>query len=88
VQILCQASPATRAARLAARATDATRHRAHQAVRIDAQRPTPGYLELPGARILFISESVAQGAFAALCARLDDELPPACRGQVQAASDP
>jgi predicted kinase len=57
IQILCRASPATRAARLAARAGDAARHRAHHDERIDAALPTPGFLELPGERLTFDTDA-------------------------------
>jgi hypothetical protein len=50
IQVLCRASPTTRAARLAARRADPRRHPAHRDASIDAGAPPPGFLELPGAR--------------------------------------
>jgi predicted kinase len=57
IQVLCQASAATRAARLAGRLADPVRHPAHRDARIDAGAPTPGFLALPGARLTFDSDS-------------------------------
>jgi predicted kinase len=58
IQVLCQASPTTRAARLAARLADPLRHPAHHDASIDAGAPPPGFLELPGARQRFDTDSV------------------------------
>lgn len=75
IQILCFASSATRAARLAARAGDPTRHPAHQDARIDVHRPAPSFLALPGARLSYDSDLDAQCAFEQLCRELDGRLP-------------
>lgn len=71
LQVLCQASSATRAARLVARAGDPQRHPAHHDARIDPQQPGPGFLELPGVRLNCSSDRDPLQAFAALCAELD-----------------
>jgi predicted kinase len=72
-QIWCRARPATRAARLIARAADPGRHPGHR----DAQADTlavsgEGFLELPGPRWQYDSEAPWEQAVAALCASLDD----------------
>ena len=71
IQILCQASSATRAARLAARAGDAGRHPAHHDERINAHQPGPDFLDLPGARLNCSSDADSPQALAVLCAELD-----------------
>jgi hypothetical protein len=76
IQILCCASVATRAARLAARADDATRHPAHQDARIDVHRPAPSFLVLPGLQLSYESDLDAPGALEQLFTRLDARLPP------------
>ncbi|MFI4868972.1 MAG: AAA family ATPase [Steroidobacterales bacterium] len=71
-QVLCVAKPATRAARLAARAADPARHRGHRDGQID-----PGaaggarFLDLPGPRWQFNSDADREGELAVLCAELD-----------------
>ena len=75
IQILCYASIATRAARLAARADDATRHPAHQDARIDVHRPAPCFLALPGMQLSYDSELDPRGALERLFAELDVRLP-------------
>ena len=74
IQILCFASIATRAARLAARVGDPTRHRAHQDARIDVHRPAPSFLALPGVRLSYDSDLDPQRAFGQLCRELDRRL--------------
>jgi predicted kinase len=74
VQILCRAGAATRAARLAARASDPGRHPAHRDVDIDVTRPLPDFLQLPGMRLGFDSEAGAP-ALESLCRKLDALLP-------------
>jgi predicted kinase len=71
-QVLCVAEPATRAARLAARAADGGRHPGH---RDWSAEVSPGdgatFLDLPGPRLHFDSEADWDTEFAALCAELD-----------------
>jgi predicted kinase len=74
IQILCYASIATRAARLAARAGDPTRHPAHQDARIDVYRTAPSFLALPGERLCYDSDLEPQRAFEPLCRELDARL--------------
>jgi predicted kinase len=72
VQVLCLAQPATRAARLAARAADPGRHRGHRDLNVDVS--TAGgadFLDLPGARLRFNSEADWHGELAACCTELD-----------------
>jgi predicted kinase len=86
-QILCRADAATRAARLAARAADTTRHRGHRDQVPGAAAPgaaapgaaAPGeteFLELPGPRWVFNSELPGEGSddheWLALCRHIDD----------------
>lgn len=71
IQILCYASIATRAARLAARAGDPTRHPAHGDARIDVHRPAPSFLALPGARLSYDSDLERRRALEQLYAQLD-----------------
>ncbi len=71
-QILCQASHATRAARLAARARDPRRHAGHRDERIGVQQAADvGFLQLPGPRLQFDSDAPWEREFANLCAALD-----------------
>jgi predicted kinase len=74
IQVLCEASVATRAERLAARAADPTRHALHQDALIDAQRPSPQFLELPGTRLYYPTGPGSQNAFGALCVELQSHL--------------
>lgn len=75
IQILCYASIATRAARLAARADDLTRHPAHQDARIDVHRPAPSFLALPGVQLSYDSDLEAPRALERLFGELDTRLP-------------
>jgi hypothetical protein len=75
IQILCYASIATRAARLAARASDPTRHPAHQDARIDVHRPAPSFLALPGVQLRYDSDLDPPRALERLLAELDARLP-------------
>src|SRR5579871_901131 len=77
IQVLCEASMATRTARLAARAGDPHRHRVHLDVRIDASRPAPGFLALPGPTLRFDSDRSETDALASLLSELDRALVPA-----------
>jgi predicted kinase len=71
-QILCQASHATRVARLAARTRDPRRHAGHHDERIGVQQAADaGYLQLPGPRLAFDSDAPREREFANLCAALD-----------------
>jgi len=74
IQILCHASIATRAARLAARAGDPTRHPAHQDAHIDVHRAAPSFLALPGLRLSYDSELASSRALEQLCEQLDARL--------------
>jgi len=82
VQILCEASASTRALRLAARAADLTRHPAHHDENVDASAPTPGFLELPGTRLRFDTDSsdgAESGDDTGGTAAVSDESSPALR---------
>ena len=79
IQILCHARPATRAARLAARAGDPTRHPGHRDAHIDVQLPEPGFLVLRGLRLGFDSDAACDRALATLCRELDARLAPGRR---------
>jgi predicted kinase len=71
-QVLCVAGPATRAARLAARAADPVRHRGHRDWHIEVSAGEgASFLDLPGARLQFNSEADWHTEFAALCAQLE-----------------
>ena len=71
-QVLCLAEPATRAARLAARAADPGRHRGHHDPRIDVSAGDGAtFLDLPGPRLRFNSEADWQSELAAFCAEFD-----------------
>jgi predicted kinase len=71
-QVLCVAGPATRAARLAARAADPSRHRGHRDWQTEVGAAgEAGFLDLPGPRWQFDSEADWQRELAALCAELD-----------------
>jgi predicted kinase len=71
-QILCQADAATRAARLAARAADPGRHAGHRDRKADATAARgTGFLDLPGPRWLFSSDTSGQGQWRALRRRID-----------------
>lgn len=58
-QILCAAGMATRAARLAARAGEATRHPGHRDASQPIARAPEGFLDLPGWRLRFDSDASA-----------------------------
>ena len=71
-QVLCVAQPATRAARLAARAADPGRHRGHRDRHTEVgSGPGAAFLDLPGLRLSFDSEAHWDGEYAALCAQLE-----------------
>jgi len=71
-QVLCLAEPATRAARLAARAADPGRHRGHHDRRIDVNAGDGAtFLDLPGPRLRFNSEADWPSELAAFCAEFD-----------------
>jgi predicted kinase len=71
-QVLCEAGPATRAARLAARGADPGRHRGHRDWHIEVGAAgEAGFLDLPGPRWHFNSEADWEGELADLCAELD-----------------
>ncbi|MGC2460019.1 MAG: hypothetical protein WA446_03440 [Steroidobacteraceae bacterium] len=66
------AEPATRAARLAARAADPGRYRGHHDRRIDVNAGDGAtFLNLPGPRLRFNSEADWQSELAAFCAEFD-----------------
>src|ERR1700733_4361503 len=76
-QVLCMAAPATRAARLAARAADPGRHRGHRDRELDVNvAHGPGFLDLSGAPLCFNSEADWHGEFSACCTELDRWLAP------------
>jgi len=71
-QILCQAAAATRAARLAARAADPSRHQGHRDRETDlAASGGASFLDLPGPRWLFSSDTPGKGQWQALRRRID-----------------
>lgn len=71
-QVCCRASPATRAARLAARAADPARHPGHRDASADpAAASGDGFLDLPGPRWEFDSEQPWEQALGTLDAELD-----------------
>lgn len=77
LQIRCIAAAATRAARLASRALDHTRHPGHQDYRLEAQEASTdggmnAFLELPGPRLIFDSDAPWEGEFAALLVGLGE----------------
>jgi len=70
-QVLCRADAATRAARLAARAADPSRHPGHRDAALDSSALEPGaFLDLPGPRWEFDS-SKGERAWTSLCRELD-----------------
>jgi len=76
-QVWCRASPATRAARLAARATDPGRHPGHRdAAAAPGVASADGFLELPGPRWEFDSDQPWEQALALLLIGLDSWCPP------------
>jgi predicted kinase len=71
-QILCQADAATRAARLAARAADPSRHAGHRDCETDtAASGGATFLDLPGPRWLFSSDTPGPRQWQALRRRID-----------------
>lgn len=71
-QVCCHASLATRAARLAARATDGTRHPGHRDGRSPAATVSgEDFLDLPGPRWAFDSDQPWEQALDALASGLD-----------------
>jgi predicted kinase len=71
-QVLCRAGAATCLSRLAARASDPSRHPGHRDRELDpATARVSGFLELAGPRWYFDSDGPGEEAWVALCRHMD-----------------